>query len=139
MLQLVFFDVEFVRLEFGVVAKPAPRQWKQIGSHAEKSAEAQHGVRYLARDLVDHQPFDVADHVAVRPPHRGAFDTIAGDQLMRPAHDVECHWPLHTSDEVAQRSAYMPVPASQFSSNRFFFARKRCGKNRTTTLPFRKG
>src|SRR5438874_8340250 len=82
-LQLVFADVEFVRLEPGVVAQPAPGQWKQIGPHAEESAKTQHGVGNLARDLVDHQPFDVADHVAVRSPYRGALDAIARNQLMR--------------------------------------------------------
>src|SRR5258708_33528914 len=71
-LQLLILDVEFVGLESGAVAEPAPGQRNQIGSDAEKAAEAQHGVGYLAGDLVDHQPLDVADHVAVRPPHGGA-------------------------------------------------------------------
>jgi len=46
-------------------------------------------VGHLAGDLVDHQPLDVADLVAVRPPHSGAFDPVAGDQMVWFGHDVD--------------------------------------------------
>ena len=48
-------------------------------------------VGYLAADLVDHQPLDVADPVAVRPSHRGTFDPVARDQLVRFCHDIGHH------------------------------------------------
>ena len=40
-LQFVVVDVEFVGLEPGAVAKPAPRQRQQIGADAEEAAETQ--------------------------------------------------------------------------------------------------
>src|ERR1700738_1353195 len=89
--QLVIVDVEFVRLEPHIVAKATPGQRKQVRSHAKEPAETKDGVRYLAGDLVDHQSLDVADHIAVRPSHRGAFNTIARDQLVWSAQDVRHH------------------------------------------------
>src|SRR4051794_3706019 len=78
-LQLVIVDVELVGFEPRAVAQPAPRQWKQVGSHAEEAAETEHRVGYFPGNLVDHQTFDLTDHVPVGSPHRGALDAIAGD------------------------------------------------------------
>src|ERR1700686_3958302 len=61
-LQLVIVDVEFVGFEPGVVAKPAPGQRKQIGSHAEEPAETRDRVSYLPGNLATVQPFEVANH-----------------------------------------------------------------------------
>src|ERR1019366_9557653 len=77
-----------IGLEPGVVGEMCPWQRKQVGSHAEEPAETEDRVGYLAGDLVDHQPFDVAQPVAVRPSHRGAFDPVARDQLVRFGHDI---------------------------------------------------
>src|SRR6476646_5348147 len=86
-LQLVILDVDFVGLEFRVVAKLAPGQWQKVGTQAEEAAEAQDRVRHLPAGLVDHQPLDVADLVAVRPAHRSTLDAIARDQLVWLDHD----------------------------------------------------
>src|SRR6185436_6459150 len=91
---------------------------------AEKPAEAQYRVRHFAGDLVDHQPFDVADHVSTRPAYRGALDTVARDELVRLGHDVNCHSTLHTSDEREPTSSSPSSSALQ---------------KETTTLPFREG
>src|SRR5205085_10618769 len=47
-LQLVIVDVEFIGFEFRAVTQPAPRQWKQAGSHTEETAEAQPPRRILS-------------------------------------------------------------------------------------------
>src|SRR5216684_5057435 len=49
--QFVILDVELIGLEFRVVAQTRPWQRQQAGSHAEKSAEAEDGIAYLAGDL----------------------------------------------------------------------------------------
>src|SRR5580704_11025262 len=67
--QFLIIDVELVGFEPGVVGQTRPWQRQQIGAHAEETTEAEDGVGYLAGDLVNHQPFDMADLVAVRPSH----------------------------------------------------------------------
>src|SRR6185312_9851711 len=104
------------------VAKPPPGQWNEISPDAEKPAETQDRIGYFTGHLVDHQPFDMADHVPVRPAHRGSLDAVARDQLMRHGHDVACHCTLHACC-TEQRDKSRPVPTA---------------KNETTILPFRK-
>src|ERR1700687_1470616 len=91
--QLVLVDIELIGFEGGVVGETRPRQRQQAGSHAEKPAETEDRVGHLAGDLVDHQPFDMADLVAVRPPHHSAFDPVTGNQLVRSCRDVTHHNP----------------------------------------------
>src|SRR3984957_8892682 len=91
--QLLTIDVELVGFEPGTVGQARPWQRQQIGSHAEEAAETEDGVGHLAGDLVDHQPFDVAYLVAVRPSYRRTFDPVAGNQLMRFFFDVLHHPP----------------------------------------------
>src|SRR5207245_11019461 len=49
-LQLLIVNVEFVGFAPHVVTQFAPRQWKQIGSHAKEAAETQHRVGYFPRN-----------------------------------------------------------------------------------------
>jgi hypothetical protein len=64
-------------------------------AHAEESAKAQDRVGHLAADLVDHQPLDMADAIAVWPAHRGAFDAVACNQLVWFGQDIRhLHHPL---------------------------------------------
>src|SRR5262245_58712600 len=81
--QFFIVDVELVGLEPWIVAEARPGQWKQTGAYAEKAAKTQDRVGYLAADLVDHQPLDMAEPVAVRPAHRSTFNPIACDQPVR--------------------------------------------------------
>src|SRR6185437_3854548 len=60
-LQLFVSDVEHVGFELGVVGKTGPRQRQQAGSDAEEAAEAENRIGNPARNLVDHQPFDMAE------------------------------------------------------------------------------
>src|ERR1700730_6342363 len=86
--EFLIVDVELVGLESGVVGEARPWHRKQGGSHAEEPAETEPRVGHLAADLVDHQPFYVAELVAVRPTHRSTLDAIARDQLVWFGHNV---------------------------------------------------
>src|ERR1700757_1168667 len=51
-----------------------------VVSQAEKPAETEYGVGYPAAELVDHDPFDRADLVAVSTIDRGALDLVTADE-----------------------------------------------------------
>jgi hypothetical protein len=58
-----------VAAEVGVVFQRLPGPRIVIVADAEQAAEAEHRVRHLAADLVDHHALDVAHLFAVGPVH----------------------------------------------------------------------
>src|SRR5665213_1494433 len=109
--QFLIVDVELIGFEPGIVGETRPWQRQQAGSHAEETAETEYRVRDLAGNLVDHQPLDMAESLAVRPPYGGAFDPVACNQLVGFCHDVGRHQVLPEVDEVNQRVSPARVPA----------------------------
>src|SRR6202035_492370 len=120
--EFVIVDVELVGFELRVIGEARPGERQQVGSHAEEPAEAEDRVGHLAADLVDHQPFDVADPVAVRPSHRGAFDPVARDQLVRFCHDNGHHHPpfglMRQTNVLAFKEFRQAASASEPSSSK---------------------
>src|SRR5262245_13995191 len=81
-LELLLGEIELVRAERAVVGKPCPRDGKMLLPHAEKAAEAEHGVSDIAAELIDHETLDGADLLTAGAAHRSAFDPVAGDQAV---------------------------------------------------------
>src|SRR4030095_3937514 len=81
--KLVLGNAGDVAAQVGVVFQRLPGQRIMIVADAEQAAEAEHHVRHLAADLVDHDALDVADLFAVGPVDIRALDLVASDQAER--------------------------------------------------------
>jgi hypothetical protein len=75
-------DVDLVTLKFRVVGEQGPRQRVVVLADAHEAAKAHDRVGDLAADLVDHDPLDIADLVAVRAVDRGSLDLVAADEAV---------------------------------------------------------
>src|SRR5215212_627890 len=81
--QLVFREVQLVRIERRVVFEDAPRERVVFFAEAHEAAETHHRVGDLARAFLDHDALDGADLLAVGPAHRRPLDLVAGDEILR--------------------------------------------------------
>src|SRR5688572_12948012 len=75
--QLALGDAGDEAFELRIVFQRLPRHGIMAVAEAEKAAEAHDGIGHLARDLVDHQMFDLANFFARGAEHFGTLDVAA--------------------------------------------------------------
>ena len=111
-LELLVSEIEMVGAERAVVSESSPGDGKMLLPQAEKAAEAEHGVSDVPTELIDHEALDGADLLATRAPHRGAFDPVASDQIVRLARRRIClHRYLHQASDFCRRLRQLSLPA----------------------------
>src|SRR5262249_14440180 len=126
--------IELVGAKRAVVGEPCPGDGKMLLSHAEKAAEAEHGVSNVPTELIDHKTLDGAGLLTAGAAHRGAFDPVARDQAVElAARRIALHGCLH---HASNRSDTHP-PAS--TGNRFERAAVPIDQNSGGTTPTRNG
>src|SRR3981189_1682024 len=75
--QFLVGEIEVVGPERAIVGQSRPRDRCVFLTAAEETAEAEHGMGDTPAELVDHQPLDGADLLAVGATDRRAFDPVA--------------------------------------------------------------
>ena len=82
-LELLLTDVDFVAVEPRIIGQKRPWQRVIVFADAHEPSEAHDRVGHLAAELVDHDPFDLADAVPIGPIDRRSFHLVASDQRGR--------------------------------------------------------
>src|SRR5262249_6634246 len=89
--QLIFCDVGPIPAQAGVVGQLAPGNRVLLLTHAQEATERHYRVSDVAADLLDHQPLDAADVVALRIVDGRALHAIALDQGLSSHHSLVSH------------------------------------------------
>src|ERR1700722_8944221 len=78
--ELLFCDSDLIAAERRIVRKKRPWQRIIVLAQSQEAAEAHHRISDLAAVLVDHDPLDPADAIAVGTVNRRTLHLVAADQ-----------------------------------------------------------
>src|ERR1700681_2970613 len=79
-LELLLGDADLIAAKLFIVCQQRPWDRIMMCTNSQETAEAQTAIIHFSGTLLDHEPLDLPDALAVRSKDGGSFDPVARDE-----------------------------------------------------------